>query len=174
VIVPAEYTEGLCNIGSSGGHRVHTASNDRLVYHRIAGFFVGLPHLKLHSHWHGNWSGLIHSARRQDRPNVAVLTDVDLVLLAIVFDVHAKIERNNREIMHPEPLRHLVLNRPIKPSVALIRWSSTYRTIVATTVPWSVSWSTNSPPFTCDASNPMEITKSIKVPYQTWEDRVMA
>ena len=118
VIVPAENSDGICDIGPSGGHRVHEASDHRLVYGRIAGFFVGLPLVKLHRHWRGNWSGPVHSELRQDRPNVAVLMDVDRVMLPIAFDVHAEIEGDTPEIMHPEPLLHLVLDLP---NQALIR-----------------------------------------------------
>jgi len=38
--------------------------------------------------------------------------DVDCVMLPIVFDVHAKIEGDTPEIMHPEPLLYLVLDLP--------------------------------------------------------------
>jgi len=38
--------------------------------------------------------------------------DVDPVMLPIAFDVHAKIEGDTPEIMHPEPLLHLVLDQP--------------------------------------------------------------
>ena len=112
VIVPAENSDGICDIGPSGGHRVHEASDHRLVYGQITGFFVGLPLVKLHRHWCGDWSGLIHSELRRDRPNVAVLMDVDRVMLPIAFDVHAEIEGDTPEIMHPEPLLHLVLDLP--------------------------------------------------------------
>jgi len=112
VIVLAEDSDGICNIGPSGGHRVHEASDHRLVYGRIAGFVVGLPLVKLHRHWRGNWSGLVQSELRQDRPNVAVLMDVDHVMLLIAFDVHAEIEGDTREIMHSEPRLHLVLDLP--------------------------------------------------------------
>ena len=50
LIVPAENSDGICHVGPSGSHRLHTASDHRLVYGRIAGFFVGLPHVKLHHH----------------------------------------------------------------------------------------------------------------------------
>jgi len=112
VIVPAENSDGICNIGPSGGHRVHKASNHRLVYGRIAGFFVRLPLVQLHCHWRGNWPGLVHSEHRQDLPNVAVLMDVDRVMLPIAFGVHAKIEGDTPEIMQPEPLLHLVFDLP--------------------------------------------------------------
>jgi len=78
----------------------------------MAGFFVGLPLVKLHCHRRGNWPGLVHSELRQDRPNVAVLMDVDCVMLPIAFDVHAEIEGDTPEIMHPEPPLHLALDLP--------------------------------------------------------------
>jgi len=112
VIVPAEDSDGVCDIGPSGGHRVHNASDHRLVYGRIAGFFVGLPLVKLHCHWRGNWPGLVHSELCQDRPNVAVLMDVDRVMLPIAFNVHAEVEGDTAEIMHPESLLHLILDLP--------------------------------------------------------------
>jgi len=112
VIVPAENSDGICDIGSNGGHRVHQSSDHRLVCGRIVGFFVGLPLVKLHRHWCGDWYGLIHSELRQDRPNVAVLMDVDCVMLPIAFDIHAEIEADTPEIMHLEPLLHLILDLP--------------------------------------------------------------
>jgi hypothetical protein len=39
-----------------------------------------------------------------------VLVDVDRQILQIAFDVHAEIEEDTPEIMHPEPLLHLVLD----------------------------------------------------------------
>ena len=112
VIVPAEDSNGICDIRPCRGHCVHTASDNRVVYGLIAGFFVGLPLVKLHCHWRGNWSGLIHSELFQDCPNVAVLMDVDRVMLPIAFDVHAEIEEDTSKIMHLEPLLYLVLNLP--------------------------------------------------------------
>jgi hypothetical protein len=41
-----------------------------------------------------------------------VLVDVDRTILQIAFDVHAEIEEDTPEIMHPEPLLHLVLDLP--------------------------------------------------------------
>ena len=92
VIVLAENSDGICDNGPSGGHRVHKTSHYRLVYSRIAGLIVGLPLVMLDCHWRGNWSGLIHSEHRQDHLNIAVLMDVDRVMLPIAFDVHAEIE----------------------------------------------------------------------------------
>ena len=112
VIVPAENSDGICDIGPSGGHRVYKSSDHRLVYGQIAGFFIGLPLVKLHCHWSGNWAGLVHSELRLDRPNVALLVDVDCVMLPIAFDVHAEIEGDPAEIMHPEPLLRLMLDLP--------------------------------------------------------------
>jgi len=106
VIVPAENSDGICDIGPSGGHRIHQASNHGLVHGWIAGFLIRLPLVTLHPHWCGNWSGLIHSELRRDRQNVALLMDVDGVMLAIAFDVHAEIAGDIPEIMHPEPLLH--------------------------------------------------------------------
>jgi len=111
-IVPADNSDGICDIGPRGNHRVHETSDHRLVYCRIAGFFVGLPLVKLHCHWRGNWPGLVHSKLRQDRPNVALLIDFDRGILPIAFDVHAEIEGDTPEIMHPEPLPHLILDLP--------------------------------------------------------------
>jgi len=118
VILPAVNSDGLCDIGPSSSHRVHKASDHRLVYGRINDFFVGLPLVKLHLHWRGNWSGLIHSELRQDRLNVAVLMDVNRVMLPIAFDDHAKIDGVTPGIMHPEPLLHLVLDLPNKALVS--------------------------------------------------------
>jgi len=112
MIVPAKDSDGICDIGPSGGHRVHNASDHGLVYGQIAGSFVGLPLVKLHNHWRGNWPALVHSELRQNRPNVAVLMDVERVNLPIAFDVHAEIEGDTPEIMDPEPLLHLVLDLP--------------------------------------------------------------
>ena len=38
--------------------------------------------------------------------------DVDRVMLPIAFDVHAEIEGDTPEIMHPESLLHLILDLP--------------------------------------------------------------
>jgi hypothetical protein len=110
VIVSAENSDGICDIGPSGGHHVHLASDHRLVYGRIAGFFVGLPLVKLHRQGCGNWPGLVDSELRQDRPNVAVLIDVNRVMLPSAFDIHAKIDGDTPELMHPEPFFHLIID----------------------------------------------------------------
>jgi hypothetical protein len=112
MIVPAEDTDGICDIGPSGGLWVHKASDNRLGYGRITGFFVRLALVKLHRHGRGNWSRLIHSELRQDHPNVAVLMDVDHVMLPIEFDVHAEIAGDTTQLMNPEPLHYLVLDLP--------------------------------------------------------------
>jgi len=112
VIVSAKNSDGIWDIGPSGGHRVHKASDHRLVYGRIAGFFIGLPLGKLHCHRRGNWPGLIQSELRQDRPNIAVLMNVDRVMLPIAFNVHAEMEADTLEIMHSERLIYLVLDLP--------------------------------------------------------------
>jgi hypothetical protein len=83
-----------------------------VVYGRIADFVVGLALVKLHCHWRGNWSGLIQSEHRQNRGNVAVLMHVDRLMLSIVFNVHATIDDDTSEIMHPDPLLHLILDLP--------------------------------------------------------------
>jgi hypothetical protein len=41
-----------------------------------------------------------------------MLMDVNRVMLPIGFHVHAKIDGDTAEIMHPEPLIHLVLDLP--------------------------------------------------------------
>ena len=112
VIVQAENSDGICNIGLSGGHRVDEVSDHRFVYGRIAGFLGRLPLVKLRCHQCGNWSGLLHSELRQDRPDVAVLMDVDRVMLPIAFDVHPEIEGDTPKIMHPKPHLHLILDLP--------------------------------------------------------------
>jgi hypothetical protein len=68
--------------------------------------------VNVHCHGRGNWSGLVYSELRQDRQDIALLMDVDCVMLASVLDVHAEIERNTPEIMHPERLLHLILDLP--------------------------------------------------------------
>jgi hypothetical protein len=112
VIVPAENPNGICTIGPWGIHREHEASDHRLVNGRFAGFFIRLPLMKLHYYWRGNWSGLVHSELRRNGPNEALLMDVDSVMLLIGFDVHAEIEGDTSEIIHPEPLLYLVLDLP--------------------------------------------------------------
>jgi hypothetical protein len=112
LIVPAENSNGIGDIGPSGGHGVHEASNHRLVYCQITCFFIVLPLLKLHRHWRGDWPVLIHSALRQDRPNVAELMDVQPVMLPIVFNIHTEMKRETPKIMDPEHLLLLVLDLP--------------------------------------------------------------
>jgi len=112
LIVPAENSDGRCNMGPSGGYHVHKASKHQLVYGQITGFFVGLPLVKLHYHWRGNRPGLGHSELLQGRQNIAVLMDVDRVILPILFNDRAEIEWDTPEIMHPEPLLYLILDLP--------------------------------------------------------------
>jgi len=112
MIAPAENSDGICDIRPSVGHRVYNASGHWSVYGWITGFFVGLRLVKLHCPRHGNWSWLIHSELLQDHPNVAVLMDVDVVMLPIAFNVHAEIDWSTPEIMHPEPLLHPILDLP--------------------------------------------------------------
>jgi hypothetical protein len=88
------------------------ASFHRLVYDQIAGFFVGLPLIKLHCHQWGNWPGSVNSELGQDGANVAVLMDVDCAMVPIAFEVLAEIEADTPEIMHPELLLHLILDLP--------------------------------------------------------------
>jgi hypothetical protein len=118
VIEPADNPDAICDIGLSGGHHIQKASDHRSEYSRIAGFFVGLSLVKLHRHWHGNWAGLIHSDFPQYYSNVAVLMDVDRVMLPNAFDVHARIPGDTPEIMHPEPLLHVVIDQPNQAQVS--------------------------------------------------------
>jgi hypothetical protein len=133
-IVPAENSNGFCNIGLSSGHHVHKASDYQLVYGQIADFFVGLSLVKLHFHSCRTWYGLIHSEHHQDCLNVAVLTDVDPVMLRIGTNIAPKIEGTTTEIMHPEPLVYLILICPLKLSFEMIRSSLTYRMTAVMTV----------------------------------------
>jgi hypothetical protein len=88
VILPRDNWDGICNIRPSGGHCLHKASDHRLVYDRIAGFFI-------------------------------VLMDVDCVMLPIAFSVHAEIEGDSPEILHLEPLPHLILDLPNRVLVSI-------------------------------------------------------
>jgi hypothetical protein len=83
-----------------------------LGHGRIAGFFVRLPPVKRHCDWRGNWSRLVYLELWQDHPNVAVLMDVNRVMLPIAFVGHAQIEGDTLAIMHPEPLHHLEHDQP--------------------------------------------------------------
>jgi len=47
-----------------------------------------------------------------------MLMYVDRMIVPIVSDVHAEIEEDTPEIMHPEPLLHLVFDLPIKALVS--------------------------------------------------------
>jgi hypothetical protein len=91
-IVRAENTNGICDIGPSGSYYVHRASDHRWVDGRISWFCLGLPLAQLHCHWRGNLPGLIRSELYHNHPNVAMLMDVDHVMLMIAFDVHAEIK----------------------------------------------------------------------------------
>jgi hypothetical protein len=71
---------------------------------------LGLPLAQLHCHWRGNVTGLIHSELYRNHPNVAMVMDVDHVMLMIAFDVHAEIKGDTPTILHLEPLLHLILN----------------------------------------------------------------
>jgi hypothetical protein len=112
MIVPANNSDGIGDMGPRGGDCIQTASDHRLVYVWIAGFLGGLSLVKLHHHRCGNCPGLVHSEFRQDRPNVAVLMDVNRVILPIAFNVHVEIPTDIPNIMHPQPLLHLVLGLP--------------------------------------------------------------
>jgi len=112
VIVPAESSNGICDIGPSGGHRVHQASDYRMAYRWIASLVVSFPLVNLHRHSNGKWSGQVHSKRRHDHPNVAVLMDVDCAMLLIAFDGHAKLEGDTPDMMNPKPHLHLFRDLP--------------------------------------------------------------
>jgi len=83
-----------------------------LIYGRIARIFIDLPFAKLHCHWCGNWSALVHSELHQDFPNVAVLLDVHHGMLSIDFEVHDEIGGDTPDIMHPEHLLPLIHQLP--------------------------------------------------------------
>lgn len=110
VIIPVENPDGKCDIGLSGGHRLHKASKHGSVFSKIAGFFFGLLLVKYDHNWHGNDSGRVHPELLQHRPNVAVMMDVDHMMHLIEFDGHAEINGDTAEIMHPEPLSHVIHN----------------------------------------------------------------
>jgi hypothetical protein len=46
------------------------------------------------------------------------MMDVERVMLPIPFDVHAKLEADTPEIIHPEPLLHLILGLPYQALVS--------------------------------------------------------
>ena len=46
----------------------------------------------------------------QDFPNVALMVNVNCVMLPTAFDVHAEMEGTPSEIMHLEPLVHLIID----------------------------------------------------------------
>jgi hypothetical protein len=68
--------------------------------------------VKLHLHWRGYGSGLVHSELGQDCPDVLVRIDVICGMLPIVFHEYAEIEADTSEMMHPEPPFHLILDLP--------------------------------------------------------------
>jgi len=110
LIVQAENSNGICDIRLSGSHQIHKSSDRWLINGWNAGFFVRYPLVKLHRNWRGNWSGLVHSELRQDHLSVAVLLDVDSMMLPIRFDIHAGINEETPQIMLPEPRLQLVLH----------------------------------------------------------------
>jgi len=112
MIVLAEISDGIFDIGPSDSYRVDKPSNERLVYGRIAGFFVRIALLKLHCHLRGNWHGLNHAEIRNDRPNGVVLMDVIRVLLPIAIDVHAKLQWCTTKIMYPKAHLHVIIDLP--------------------------------------------------------------
>jgi len=59
VIVPAENSDGICDIGLTGSQRVYRASDQRLVYCRITGFFVRCG---------GHHGGFVHHDLQEDFP----------------------------------------------------------------------------------------------------------
>jgi len=137
VIIPAENCDGICDIGLSGSHHVHPASNHRLGSGRIACFYVGFPLVKFHCLWRCMWPGHLRSELRKDIRNVAVLLEVDHFRIPIAFDAHTEMEWDTLEIMHPEPLFDLVLDLPSTTSLEMMRRSVTHRTTEATKS-WSI------------------------------------
>jgi len=97
--------------------------------------------------------------------------DVDRVVLPIAFYIHAEIEEDTSEIMHPEPLRHLILDLPNQALVSndeeiieVPNDCSYDYAVILHVMEHKQSSSMR------DATNPIEITKSSKVPYQMCED----
>jgi hypothetical protein len=78
----------------------------------MTGFLIRLPLLTVHHCWCGNWLELIHSELRQASPNVAVLIDVDLIMLLIELNVPDEIDENSPKTMYPELLLGLFLDQP--------------------------------------------------------------
>jgi hypothetical protein len=78
----------------------------------MAGFFIWLPLMKVHCHWRRTCPGLVHCELRQGCLNIAMLMDVDCVMLLIALDDHGKIQGDTPKIMYPEILLHLILDLP--------------------------------------------------------------
>jgi len=110
VIISAETSDGMCDIKPSSSHRVYNAPYHRLLYRLLTGFILRLPLVKPHSHWHDRWSRLIHPGHPQDHPNVSMLLEVNHVTLPVAFNVRVDIEADTPEILHLEPLLHLILD----------------------------------------------------------------
>jgi hypothetical protein len=112
MILRVENSDGICDIGPSGSHHVDQTCGRQLVYGRITGFFIGLPLVQLHCHWCGNCPGLVHSELQEHHPNVAVMMNVDRVILSIAFDGPATKEGDTSFMMHPESRPHVMLDLP--------------------------------------------------------------
>jgi hypothetical protein len=95
---------------------------------------------------------------------------VHRVMLLNAFDAPAEIEADTPEIMHSEPLLNLVLDLPNQAlfsnhqEIIDVQNARGKRSLLC------LLRSTNSPPSTSDASNPIEIKTSLKVLYQPCED----
>lgn len=90
-IESAESPHGICNIGPSCGHPVHNASNYQLVYSRMSAFFGGLPLVIIHCNWRHNWPGFVECEHRNDQPHIAILNNVNCVMLLIAYNVDPEI-----------------------------------------------------------------------------------
>jgi hypothetical protein len=96
--------------------------------------------------------------------------DVDRAMLPIAFDVHAEIEGDTPEIMHPEPLLHLILDLP---NQALVSYDKEIIDVQKDcgndyAVMLLVKEHEHSS-VERDAMNPIESPKSLQVRYQTCE-----
>jgi hypothetical protein len=89
-----------------------------LVYGRIAGFFMGLSRVKFHQRWRRKRSGLVDSELPEECANVAVLMDVDRVMLPIVINVYAEIACHTPYIMSLEPSLHMIRDLDIQALVS--------------------------------------------------------
>jgi len=171
VILPPENFNSKCDNGVSHYHCVHTASNHQLVYGHIAGFFIGLSHVKkLHCHWRGNGPGLVHSELRQDCLTEAALMDVDCVVLPIAFIVYADIEGDTPKSMHPEPPLHLVLDLPSHALVSNVEKIIDVQCDCSNDQGWSLTMQHTQSSVDTWCPNPIQIAQSWKVPCQTCED----